>query len=61
MATEFAREYVPGNPLVRPEQVPLLSTQICKLHDWYLREVKMGRQMLMVKVQQEQYFHANGI
>ena len=36
---ELAWKYVPGNPLVRPEEVPLLSPQMCRLHDWYLREI----------------------
>ena len=30
---DLAWKYVPGNPLVRPEQIPLLSTQMRGLHD----------------------------
>src|SRR3990170_3834939 len=54
---EVAWKYVPGQPLVRPEEVPLLSTKMRRLHDWYLREIKNGREALMVKVKAEHYFH----
>ena len=58
---EVAWKYVPGNPLVRPDEVELLSTQMRRLHDWYLREVKKGRDSLMVKVKEEHYFHAKDL
>ena len=50
---ELAWKYVPGNPLVRPDEEKLLSTQMRRLHDWYLREIKVGRESLMVKVKPE--------
>ena len=56
---ELAWKYVPGNPLVIPEQVPHLSTQMRRLHEWYMKEVKNGREMLMVKVKEEHYFYEN--
>ena len=56
---ELAWKYVPGNPLVRPEQVPHVSTQMRRLHEWYMKEVKNGREMLMVKVKEEHYFYEN--
>ena len=54
-------KYVPGNPLVRPEEVELLPTQMRRLHDWYLREVKAGRESLMVKVKPEHYYHGKDL
>ena len=56
LMAELAWKYVPGNPLVRPEQVPHLSTQMRRLHEWYMREAKQGRQMLMVRVKKDQFF-----
>ena len=54
---ELEWAYVPGNPLVSPEDEKLLSTQMHNLHDWYMREVKSGRESLMVKVKREHYIH----
>ena len=56
---DVAWQYAPGKSLVRPEQVPHLSTQMRRLHEWYLKEVKNGREMLMVKVKEEHYFYEN--
>ena len=45
--------------MVKAEQIPLLSTRMYELHQWYLREVKTAdRDSLMVKVKEEHYFHA---
>ena len=54
---ELAWKYVPGKPLVRPDEEELLPTQMRKLHQWYLREVNAGRESLMVKVKPEHYYH----
>ena len=54
---EVAWKYVPDQPLVRPEEIPLLSMRMHRLHEWYLREVKNGRESLMVKVKAEHYYH----
>ena len=44
--------------MVKAEQIPLLSTRMYELHQWYLREVKTAdRDSLMVKVEAEHYFH----
>ena len=56
---DVAWQYAPGKSLVRPEQVPHLSTQMRRLHEWYMKEVKNGREMLMVKVKEEHYFYEN--
>jgi hypothetical protein len=53
----IARKYVAGKPLVTPEQLRALPTQMRHLHEWYMREVKLGRESLMVKVKEEHYFH----
>ena len=58
---ELAWAYVPGNPLVSPEEEKLLSTQMHSLHDSYMREVKSGRESLMVKVKREHYIHENDL
>ena len=54
---ELEWAYVPRNPLVSPEDEKLLSTQMYRLHDWYMREVKSGRQSLMVSIKREHYYH----
>jgi hypothetical protein len=58
---EVAWKYEKGKPLVRPEKIPLLPTQMRKLHEWYLKVAKEGRQMLMVKVRIEHYFREDEI
>ena len=54
---EIEQQYVPGQPLVSPDDEKLLTTQMYNLHDWYMREVKDGRESLMVKVDKEHYIH----
>ena len=56
---DVAWQYAPEKSLVRLEQVPHLSTQMRRLHEWYMKEVKNGREMLMVKVKEEHYFYEN--
>ena len=58
---ELARKYVPGEPLVSKDEEKLLSTQMRNLHEWYLREIKVGRESLMVKVKPEHYYHAKDL
>ena len=41
-----AWNYVKGGPMVRPELEPELPTQLRKLHKWYLKVAKEGRQMI---------------
>ena len=41
---EIERQNVPGKTLVSPDDEKLLTTQMYKLHDWYMREVKDGRE-----------------
>ena len=58
---ELARKYVPGEPLVSKDEEKLLSTQMRNLHEWYLREIKVGRESLMVKVKPEHYYHEKDV
>ena len=53
---DLAWKFVPGQPLVRPEQVRHLPTQMRRLHEWYMEAIKEGRMMLMVEVKKEHYF-----
>jgi hypothetical protein len=48
--------------MVKPEKIPLLSTRMYELHQWYMREVKTtARESLMVKVKEEHYYHAKDL
>jgi hypothetical protein len=51
----LAWKFAPGQPLVRPERVRHLPTQMWRLHEWYMKVIKEGRQMLMVAVKNEHY------
>ena len=56
---DLAWKYVLGKTLARPEKVQYLSTQMRRLHEWYIKEVQNGREMLMLKVKEEHYFYEN--
>jgi hypothetical protein len=53
---DLAWTYRYGQPMVRPEQVQHLPTQMRRLHEWYMQQTKEGRKMLLVKVKREHYF-----
>ena len=55
VADKFAWQYKEGEDPVRPEKRPLLSTQMRKLHEWYLEVAKEGREMLMAAVKMKHY------
>ena len=55
------RTFVKGEPLVNIDEEKLLPTQMRKLHEWYKKEIKLGRESLMVKVKPEYYFHGNAL
>jgi hypothetical protein len=58
---ELAWKYVRGQPLVRPQLITLLLTQMEKLHEWYL-EITMGdRNYLMGAVRKVHYFREDSI
>jgi len=56
---ELAYRYQYGKPLVRPEQVPHLQTQMRRLHEWYMQASKEGNNMLMAAIREEHYFRGN--
>ena len=51
---EMAYKYVLGQPLVTDKKA--LTTQLWKLHNWYMTAAKEGRFYLMAGVKEEQYF-----
>ena len=58
---ELAKKYVPGEPLVSKDEEKLVSTRMRNLHEWYMREIKVGRESLMVKVKPEHYYHGKDV
>ena len=47
--------YEHGKPLVKPDQLPRLTTMMRRLHDWYLESCrKSGNDSLMVRIKEEQ-------
>ena len=55
------RKFVKGEPLVTIDEEKLLPTQMRNLHQWYKKEIKIGRESLMVKVKPEYYYHKNEV
>jgi hypothetical protein len=53
--------YELGMPFVTQERSAELPTTMRSLHNWYLRVVKEGRIMIVVKVPEEYYFRADEI
>jgi hypothetical protein len=58
---ELAWKYVYGKPLIRPEQIRLLPTQMCKLQKWYEQVTEEGRQFLMVSIKEEHFYHEDAV
>jgi hypothetical protein len=56
---ELAYRYEYGKPLLRPDQLPHLQTQMRRLHEWYMQASVEGSIMLIVAVREENYFHGN--
>ena len=55
------RNFVKGEPLVTIDEEKLLPTQMRNLLQWYKKEIKIGRESLMVKVKPENYYHAKDV
>jgi hypothetical protein len=58
MATDdvqLAYHYTYGEPLVRAAELPNLSTQLRRLHNWYLDACKDGQNWIMVAIRDEHY------
>ena len=56
---EVAFRYQHGKPLVRPEQLPKLSTMMQTLHNWYLKACKEGTNSILVGIKIEHYFNGD--
>ena len=56
---EVAFRYEHGKPLVRPEQLPHLSTMMRRLHDWFLKASKHGSNFIIAGITDEHYFNGD--
>jgi hypothetical protein len=52
---QLAYHYTYGEPLVRAAELPNLSTQLRRLHNWYLDACKDGQNWIMVAIRDEHY------
>jgi hypothetical protein len=52
---QIAYQYKYGQPLVRAEELPNLSTQLRRLHNWYMDACKDGKNWIMVAITDEHY------
>jgi hypothetical protein len=52
---QIAYQYKYGQSLVRAEELPNLSTQLRRLHNWYLDACKDGQNWIMVAIKDEHY------
>ena len=50
-------KYQNGQPLVKPDQVPHLSTMMRRVHQWYLDACKNGTDNIYVRVKNEHFFN----
>jgi hypothetical protein len=58
---ELAYKYKYGEPLVKPELVRHLSTQMRRLHEWYMKACQEGQEYLSVGISEEHYFRGNDL
>lgn len=49
-------KYKLSEPLVRPDLVKQLPTQMFRLHKWYMEATKQGRSVLIAKIRHQHYF-----
>nr|XP_051219540.1 uncharacterized protein LOC127336738 [Lolium perenne] len=56
---ELAYRYTYEKPLVRPDQLPHLQTQMRRLHEWYMQACKDGSIMIIVALRDEHYFRGH--
>jgi hypothetical protein len=50
-----ARQYEKGKSLVPPEIERTLSTQMRRLHEWYIRAAKGAQEFLLIKITQDHF------
>ena len=56
---EETYKYRHGNPLVRPKEVNDLPTKMRRLHKWYMRASKEGKNWIMLGIKDEHYGRGN--
>ena len=56
---QFAWKWEYRRPLVRPDHIHLLPTQMRRLHEWYMEASKEGSNWLMVGIRDEHFFSGN--
>ena len=61
MGTEFVWTWEYGKSLVRHDRIPLLPTQMRRLHDWYRDYTQLGREAITAKVTEEHYIGKDAI
>ena len=52
-------KYKYGMPLISNDKLPLLQTQMRKLHDWYMQACRESKIFLIVGIKDEHYFRGN--
>ena len=55
ISDQIAWKWEHGNPLLPPDQIELLPTQMLKLHKWYMEFTKTSRVVLPMKVTKEHF------
>ena len=55
ISNEIAWKWEDRKPLLPPDQIELLPTQMRKLHKWYMEVTKTGRLVIPVEVTQEHF------
>jgi hypothetical protein len=53
---DIAYKYRHGNPLVRSEEILNLPTRMQKLHKWYMKASKEGKNWITLGINDEHYF-----
>jgi hypothetical protein len=56
---QVAYQYKYGDPLVRSEQIPHLSTRMRKLHRWYMEACKEGTNWVIMGLKEDHYGHGD--
>jgi hypothetical protein len=53
---DIAYKYRYRSHLIRPEEIPNLSTRMQKLHKWYMEASKDGQNWIILGINDEHYF-----
>jgi hypothetical protein len=56
LTADIADKYRYGNPLVRPKEILNLPTRLRKLHKWYMKASKDGKNWIILGINDEHYF-----